>query len=104
MLTTPQPGSCPKTYNPCDWFLDVISLDARDATREKQTKKRVQYLAEAFRDHEQAHPLPAVQRAPSVSENVDEHMYAVSCKRLMALGCGVSLGSYKLWHVIVCAR
>eukprot|EP00730_Choanoeca_flexa_P005423 TRINITY_DN11938_c6_g1_i16.p1 TRINITY_DN11938_c6_g1~~TRINITY_DN11938_c6_g1_i16.p1 ORF type:complete len:739 (+),score=188.31 TRINITY_DN11938_c6_g1_i16:284-2500(+) len=70
---------CPKSYNPCDWFLDVISLDSRDPNRERQTKKRVQYLAEAFKDYEHQHPLPPVEkRGRSVSDDNDGRTYAVS--------------------------
>eukprot|EP00045_Choanoeca_perplexa_P006495 m.55527 g.55527 ORF g.55527 m.55527 type:complete len:690 (-) comp13657_c0_seq1:26-2095(-) len=70
---------CPKSYNPCDWFLDVMSLDSRDEKSERHTKKRVQYLAEAFKDHEDANPLPPVTRSVhSVSEGLEDNTYAVS--------------------------
>ncbi|EDQ85608.1 uncharacterized protein MONBRDRAFT_34196 [Monosiga brevicollis MX1] len=51
---------CPPTYNPSDWFLDLVSLDIRNRDAERQTKKRIQYLAERFRDYEQKHPMSSV--------------------------------------------
>lgn len=48
--------ACPSTYNPSDWFLDVISLDVRSANHERQSRKRIQFLAEAFHDYEKVKP------------------------------------------------
>ncbi|EDQ91083.1 uncharacterized protein MONBRDRAFT_23998 [Monosiga brevicollis MX1] len=46
----------PKSYNPADWFLDLISLDARSAELESRTSKRIAYLADAFRKHQRSLP------------------------------------------------
>lgn len=50
---------CPPSFNPSDYFLDVISLDARSKLREKASKKRIQFLAESYNDYQQQHPLPS---------------------------------------------
>eukprot|EP00055_Hartaetosiga_balthica_P009124 m.35641 g.35641 ORF g.35641 m.35641 type:complete len:699 (-) comp6617_c0_seq1:341-2437(-) len=45
--------NCPSTYNPSDYFLDVMSYDSRDAGLEKKSRKRIQYLAERYNDFQE---------------------------------------------------
>eukprot|EP00043_Microstomoeca_roanoka_P000728 m.28780 g.28780 ORF g.28780 m.28780 type:complete len:766 (+) comp10476_c0_seq2:346-2643(+) len=48
---------CPESYNPSDFFLDLVSYDARSKDKERITKKRIQYLAERYDDYRSKHPL-----------------------------------------------
>jgi ATP-binding cassette subfamily G (WHITE) protein 2 len=49
---------CPSYFNPADFALDLISLNARSKTLEKQTRARIRYLANRFGKHVPELTLP----------------------------------------------
>jgi len=49
---------CPAYFNPADFALDLISLNARSKTLEKQTRARISYLANRFLEHKSEASLP----------------------------------------------
>lgn len=40
--------SCPKLFNPSDYFLDILSPDNRTMDAEISTAKRIQYLGDCW--------------------------------------------------------
>jgi ABC-type multidrug transport system ATPase subunit len=49
---------CPSYFNPADFALDLMSLNARSKTLEKQTRARISYLANCFAEHVPELALP----------------------------------------------
>ena len=44
---------CPEYFNPADFAIDLVSLDMRTKSLEKQTRARIQFLADRFGEHMQ---------------------------------------------------
>lgn len=58
---------CPDTFNPSDYFLDLIALDQRSPERNKASSSRIEFLASKYSQHSQRNPLPALKHAPTAN-------------------------------------
>ena len=43
---------CPDLFNPADYFLDIVSVDNRSEEEEDRSKKRIEFLTDAFDKHQ----------------------------------------------------
>lgn len=48
--------TCPRLFNPSDYFLDILSPDNRTPELETQTSNQINYLAQEWRVQEEKHP------------------------------------------------
>jgi len=56
---------CPPSFNPSDFFLDLISIDRRTAIAADKSSKRIKFLAEAWSTQKKG--TPALTYAPNIA-------------------------------------
>ncbi|EDQ91872.1 uncharacterized protein MONBRDRAFT_19734 [Monosiga brevicollis MX1] len=69
---------CPSSFNPADFYLDLISLDQRSAESQRITTKRIEYLVGRYVDHAAKHdtlalPAPAEKNNAPPTSTVAKH-------------------------------
>ena len=87
--------ACPENFNPADYFLDILSPDARNAELEDESQKRIDRLATLW--HEQASKHLVALNGAKVCESWDVvleiWLYLCSMVAIVPIDCCITKSS-----------
>eukprot|EP00871_Galdieria_phlegrea_P002746 jgi/Galph1/3472/GphlegSOOS_G2149.1 len=85
---------CPEHYNPADYFLDLISIDARNPQLERNSEARVSYLSRTYEEMSQVpmkneqSTLHSTENEQDVQDKLKETSFMATNKEQMSISFG----------------
>lgn len=85
---------CPESFNPSDFFLDLLSPDNRFADSEQESANRIKYLGDVWEQQ-----VKAVEKDPTENDKI-----AAQSSKIKAIGSEWSVGKITRNFLLLCWR